>query len=132
VARHRALSATESSTPYLAITGLGGERALGALVRRRMKAALVRLRVAPVSASVAFVDDDGPRGGPGMRCSLTVRVPHQPFERAEHTAGERRRAFDGAFAALERQLERYRERPREARRRPKKYYAARVLLEGSR
>jgi ribosome-associated translation inhibitor RaiA len=48
----------------------------------------------------------------------------------EHTATTSRLAFDGAFAALEPRLERYRERQRESRRHPKKYYAAKRLLTG--
>jgi hypothetical protein len=45
-------------------------------------------------------------------------------------AESRRLAFDGAFAALERQLERYRERARDSQRHPKKYFVAKRLLAG--
>jgi hypothetical protein len=48
----------------------------------------------------------------------------------EHTAQTGRLAFDGAFAVLERQLERYRERDRDERRHPKKYFVAKRLLTG--
>jgi ribosome-associated translation inhibitor RaiA len=85
------------------------------------------LAVTPVSASATFVDDNGPRGG-GVRCALTVRLPHRPALRAERTAETPRVALDAAFAALARQLAQYRERQRERRRRPKKYYAAKRLL----
>jgi hypothetical protein len=50
--------------------------------------------------------------------------------RIEHSATTARLAFDGAHATLVRQLERYRERQRESRRRPKKYFVARRLLVG--
>jgi ribosome-associated translation inhibitor RaiA len=46
----------------------------------------------------------------------------------ERTAETPRLAFDAAFAVLERQLEQYRERDRDSKRHPKKYFAARRLL----
>jgi ribosome-associated translation inhibitor RaiA len=42
-----------------------------------------------------------------------------------------RLAFDGALKAFERRLERYRERDRDSRRRPKKYWVAKRLTEGA-
>jgi len=110
------------------VRGLRGDGALAAHVRMRLNTALRGLRVKPVDAAAAFVDDDGPKGGPAIRCALTVRLPYRPALRAEASARAARAAFDGAADALERQLERYRERRRESRRRPKKYYAARRLL----
>jgi ribosome-associated translation inhibitor RaiA len=83
------------------------------------------LRVAPITAWANFTDDDGPKGGAARRCALTIDVPYQPELRAEHSETSPRAAFDGAFAALEPQLARYRERARDDRRHPKKYYAAR-------
>ena len=50
----------------------------------------------------------------------------------QHAAETSRPAFDEAFRSLERQIERYRERDRDNRRHPKKYYAARLLLQGGR
>ncbi|HSE93604.1 MAG TPA: HPF/RaiA family ribosome-associated protein [Methylomirabilota bacterium] len=112
----------------LDIDGLTGDRALAARIRVRLGRELRRLTVTPVSAVAAFVDDDGPKGGPARRCALTVRLPYRPALRAEESASTDRLAFDGAMANLERQLERYRERQRERGRRPKKYYAAKRLL----
>jgi ribosome-associated translation inhibitor RaiA len=63
-----------------------------------------------------------------MRCALTVRLPFRPCIRVERSAVTPRLAFDGAFAVLERQLERYRERDRDSKRHPKKYFAARRAL----
>jgi hypothetical protein len=48
----------------------------------------------------------------------------------EHLAETPRLAFDAGFSALERLLERYRERQRDSGRRPKKYFAAKRLTEG--
>jgi hypothetical protein len=112
------------------ITGVGRDRVLQARVRRELAAALEPLGVAPVKAEATFVDDNGPKGGPAMRCALTVSLPYRPPVRVEHSATTARLAFDGAHATLGRQLERYRERQRESRRRPKKYFVARRLLVG--
>jgi len=112
------------------ISGTGRNGALRERVRQQMAAALEPLRVAPVRAQVAFFDDNGPRGGMALRCALTVRVPYRPAIRVEHSAATVRAAFDGAFAALERRLERYRERDRDERRHPKKYFVAKRLLGG--
>ena len=65
-----------------------------------------------------------------MRCALTVRLPYRPHVHVEDTAETLRTAFDGAFAKLERELERYRDRDRESKRHPKKYYVARRMIAG--
>ncbi len=106
------------------ITGVEREPALRARVAKLMAAALTKLPVRPLRSEAVFVDDNGPKGGPAMRCALTVRVPHRPNVRVERSAETRRLAFDEAFAVLERQLERYRERDRDSKRHPKKYFAA--------
>jgi ribosome-associated translation inhibitor RaiA len=103
---------------------------LRARVEKAVAAALEPIRLAPVRAKVTFFDDNGPKGGRGMRCAVDVRLPYRPPIRVEHVAETGRLAFDGAFAALERQVERYRERDRDIKRRPKKYFVAKTLLTG--
>jgi len=110
------------------IRGLGNDAAVARRAQRALIAALRGLTVKPATAIAAFVDDDGPKGGPAIRCTLTVRLPFRPSLRAEHADLTRGAAFDGALERLERQLGRYRGRLRESHRRPKKYYAARRLL----
>ena len=112
------------------ISGLRGAAALRARIDKRMTGALEPIKLKPVSAQVAFFDDNGPKGGRAIRCAFTVRLPHRPSLRLEHTAETPRLAFDGGFTALERLLERYRERDRESRRHPKKYFLAKRLTEG--
>lgn len=112
------------------ITGLRNDRALEGRITKRVGQALETLSVAPVSALVAFVDDNGPKGGVDVRCALTVRLPYRPSVRVEEAADTPRRAFDLAFPALERALVRYREVDRDRRRRPKKYFVAKRLLAG--
>jgi ribosome-associated translation inhibitor RaiA len=114
----------------IAIRGLGKDRVLSARVSAHVGDAIASLRVAPVSAKVTFFDDNGPRGGVAMRCALDVRVPYRPAIRIERVAATSRLAFDKAFATLGRQLERYRERDRDNKRRPKKYFVAKRLLTG--
>jgi ribosome-associated translation inhibitor RaiA len=111
------------------ISGLRGAAALRARIGERMTAALEPIKFEPMSAHIAFFDDNGPKGG-GIRCALTVRLPYRPALRVEHTSETPRLAFDGGFGALERLLERYREREREGRRHPKKYFVAKRLTEG--
>ena len=111
------------------ITGLERDPLRGRATRL-MTEALAKLAVAPVKGQVAFFDDNGPKGGRAMRCALTVRLPFRPSVRVERSAVTPRLAFDAAFAVLERQLERYRERDRDSKRHPKKYFAARRVLAG--
>ena len=112
------------------VTGVEQQAALSARISRQMSGALQPLEVRPLSAQAVFFDDNGPRGGRAIRCALTVRLPYRPTVRTEHTAETARLAFGGAFATLERQLERYRDRDRDSRRHPKKYFAAKRLLAG--
>jgi ribosome-associated translation inhibitor RaiA len=112
------------------ISGIERGGALRAHILQRMRGALQPVKGQPISAHVAFFDDNGPKGGRAIRCALTVRLPYRTAIRREHTAETPRLAFDGSFALLERQLERYREQDRENRRHPKKYFAARQALAG--
>jgi len=97
-------------------------------VTTRMRQVLRRLPVHPVTAHVTFTDVNGPKGGNDIRCAVLVEVPRQPSIRVERRAPTPRLAFDASYDRLVRQLERYRERWQDSRRRPKKYFAARRLL----
>jgi ribosome-associated translation inhibitor RaiA len=110
------------------IRGVPADRALRARITAQMTAALAHLATKPITAQATLFDENGPKGGPAMRCALTVRLPYRPHVRAEDTAETLRAAFDGAFAKLERELERYRDRDRESKRHPKKYYTAKRLM----
>lgn len=112
------------------IQGVEREKALRARAVKLIGAALESITRTPVKAKVTFFDDNGPKGGLGMRCAVDVRLPFRPAIRVEQVAETSRLAFDGAFAALERRLERDRERDRDNKRRPKKYFVAKRLLTG--
>ena len=111
------------------IEGLGEDRALRTLVSGKVAASLGRLHVPATTARVQFSNETGAKGGPSARCSITVDLPRRPELHADLTAESTRLAFEQAFAMLERQIERDRARGREERRRPKKYYLAKRLLE---
>ncbi len=110
------------------IRGVAIARALRAQVIKELTAALGQLAVAPARVLVTFFDDNGPKGGPAMRCALTARLPYRPHVRVEEVAETPRAAFDGSFAKLRREIERGRERSQESKRHPKKYYAAKRLM----
>jgi ribosome-associated translation inhibitor RaiA len=112
------------------IRGVKKDTVLRARAAKVVGAALEPIKLAPIRAKVTFFDDNGPKGGRGMRCAVDVRLPYRPPIRVEQVAETSRLAFDGAFAALERQVERYRERDRDIKRRPKKYFVAKTLLAG--
>jgi ribosome-associated translation inhibitor RaiA len=123
---------TWSKTRAIEIRGLPVHRALRSRIVARLTATLARLGWEPVAARATFFDENGPKGGLALRCALTVRRPHRPHVRVEDTAETARTAFDGAFAKLERNLARNQDRDREAKRHPKKYYAARRMIAGER
>jgi len=81
------------------ISGLRGAAALRARIGERMALALKPIKLEPVSAHIAFFDDNGPKGG-GIRCAFTVRLP--PARAACRTHGG-----DGA-ARLRRRIRRAR------------------------
>jgi ribosome-associated translation inhibitor RaiA len=112
----------------IGIHGAEKDTALRARAAKLVGAALEPINLAPIRAKVTFFDDNGPKGGRGMRCAMDVRLPYRPAIRVDQVAETTRLAFDGAFAALERQLDRYRERDRDIKRRPKKYFVAKRLL----
>jgi ribosome-associated translation inhibitor RaiA len=112
------------------IQGVEKDTALRARAAKVVGAALEHIKLAPIRAKITFFDDNGPKGGLGMRCAMDVRLPYRPAIHVEQVAETSRLAFDGAFAALERRLERYRERDRDIKRRPKKYFVAKRLLAG--
>jgi ribosome-associated translation inhibitor RaiA len=73
---------------------------------------------------VAFIDENGPKGGIDIRCTLAMEIPRRPSTHASALAENHRLAFDTAIEALERELTREGQRRRDAARRPKKYFVA--------
>jgi ribosome hibernation promoting factor len=111
------------------VQGDGSGRIPRVYVTARLSRVLARLPLDPVTAHVTFSDVNGPKGGNDIRCAVLVDLPHQPAIRVERLAPTPRLAFDAAYDRVARQLERHRERWQDSRRRPKKYFAARRVLE---
>lgn len=112
----------------LRISGIKRNAGLRARSAKVVAGALTRLSVGPVRGEVAFFDDNGPKSAPASRCALTVHLPYRSSIRVERTAETPRLALDAAFPVLERRLKRYRERDRDNKRHPKKYFAAHRAL----
>ena len=111
------------------VRGLRAHPRLRADIARRLSRLLGRRRIRPVGARVAFSDEDGPRGGVGIRSTLTVRLPGRPVIRVEHQARTYRQAFERGFERLKRQLKRATRRRWQGRRYRRKPLVAERRLE---
>ena len=112
----------------LEIEGLNTRSALRALIAQKIVAMFDGQRAQPVAARVGFIDQNGPKGGAAIQCGINIELPRRPTVHVEHRAASERLAFDGALEALERKIVRERGRMIAERRRPKKYYLAKRLL----
>ncbi len=108
--------------------GIAIDDPLRAVIEQKLTAAIGRGRIRPTSSRVVFTDDNGPKGGVDMRCTVTVEIPRRPGVHASAIAESARLAFDGALEALGRELVRDRQRRRDMARRPKKYFVAQQAL----
>ena len=113
----------------IVIEGLGDDRTLRTLISGKVTTTLARLQVNSTNVYVQFSDENGSKGGVDTRCSLTLHLPHSRELHADTVAPDPRLAFEQAFDAVERQIERAKDRGRVERRHPKKYYLAKRLLE---
>ena len=110
------------------VCGLAAGRALRARVAARLADVLDAFPVEPTSTRVAFTDENGPKGGEAIRCTLEIRLARRAPVYVQDVAGTAQLAFEAGLAKLERRLRRIREATRVSRRRPKKYFAARRVL----
>ena len=104
----------------------------GDTVRTRLSALLTARGIEPSRVSVTFIDQNGPKGGPAVRCAADVTLARHPALHVECIDVTPRRAFDAVLVDLDRRLSRFIGRMRDRARRPKKYFAAKRLLAGSR
>lgn len=119
----------EDGTLKIDIEGIGRDGRLRDRIVRGLEKTLSRTAGEPKTALVTFADVNGPKGGVDTRCAITVWLPRRPAVHVEELATAARPAFAGAMKALERKLGRQGGRFLEDRRRPKKYYLAKRLLE---
>jgi len=103
--------------------------ALRRLIGKKLDALAGHLHRPPTAVHVGFRDENGPRGGVDTRCALTIEMPGQRALHATDIAATARQTFDLAFEALERRALKEIDRARDGRRRAKKYYVAKRLLE---
>ncbi len=105
------------------------DAALRRVIGRKLDKLSRQLPRPPVAVRVDFTDENGPKGGVDRRCGLTIELPRRAALHAEDVAPTARAAFDLAFESLQRRVLREVERLRDQRRRPKKYFVAKRLLE---
>jgi hypothetical protein len=113
------------------LVGLSGPVARRLRVAARIRRTLTALPERATSARLTFTDQDGPRGGPVVRCAATVTLAGWGRLHVEDQGSTPGLALAGALDRLERRLDRRREIEREGKRRPKKYYAAARVARGA-
>jgi ribosome hibernation promoting factor len=111
------------------VEGVPKDARMRGRVARGLEKALARIAVKPTSALISFTDVNGPKGGVDTRCAITVWLARRPAIHVEELATDGRLALAATLEVLERRLRRQGERSLERRRRPKKYYLAKRLLE---
>lgn len=97
-------------------------------IARRLHDVLAPLGRGVRRCRVAFADDNGPKGGVAVRCSIDVRVARWSPIHVEARAVSAGRALLEAMDRLRRRVERARTGGREAGRHPKKYFVAKRAL----
>ena len=112
----------------LVTEGLALDDPLRARVEEKVNHVTSRGQGRPIAARVAFIDENGPKGGAAIRCAVTIELPRRPPLHADSRADSRLPAFDAALDVVARELKAQRERRRDAARRPKKYFIARQAL----
>ena len=103
-------------------------RAFATRIRKKIAEAIGRVDPRPTTAKVIFSDENGPKGGPGIRCTMVHDMPRRRDFSVTGLGATEEVAFDAAFDALETSINRDRDRRRELVRRPKKYFLAKRLL----
>jgi ribosome-associated translation inhibitor RaiA len=104
----------------------------GDSVQKRLGALLRARGLEPSRVSVEFVDQNGPKGGPAVRCAASVTLARHPALHVESVETTPSQAFDAVLQGLDRRLLRFVRRMRDRARRPKKYFLAKRLLAGLR
>jgi len=97
----------------------------------RLTRTLAALSERATSARLTFTDQNGPKGGPAVRCAASVTLAGWGRVHVADQATTPALALAGALARLERRLERLRDIDRDSGRRPRKYYAAARAREGA-
>lgn len=119
---------TTAPTPHILVAGIHNNPEFIDRVRARVAETLGRVVPQPTGGKIIFADENGPKGGMGIRCTIVHDMPKRRDFTEIGQGNILEVAFDDAFAALETSISRDRGRRRESMRRPKKYYLAKRLL----
>jgi len=120
---------TTAPTPVILVEGVHNNAPFVARVQQRIADTLRRVSPTPTGAKVIFADENGPKGGPGIRCTIVHDMPKRRDFSVSELGETFEIAFDAAFAAIESSVTRDRTRRRALVRRPKKYFLAKRLLD---
>ena len=101
---------------------------LAARIYAKISDTVARIDPPPTRAKIIFADENGPKGGPDTRCTIVCDMPRRRELSVTELGNTGAIAFDAAYAALDMDVTRDRERRRELVRRPKKYFLAKRLL----
>jgi ribosome-associated translation inhibitor RaiA len=85
----------------------------------RVNAVLATLGRLALAGRVRFEDENGPKGGVAVRCTIDAQIVRRPLVHVASRATSARVAFVGALDKLERRLRREQQAARARRRRPR-------------
>lgn len=94
----------------------GAELPAGAARRLARTLATTGMRI--MRARLTLTDDNGPKGGRALRCSILLSLPGRAQLDVEYAATTSRLALDGALNRLAQRLARLHDVARDSRRRP--------------
>ena len=104
------------------------DTALAARIYQKISETLERVDPPPTRAKVIFADENGPKGGVGIRCTIVNDMPRRRDFSVTELGDTYELAWDTAYAAFDTSITRDRARRRDLVRRPKKYFLAKRLL----
>ena len=117
---------TQTSTVII-IEGIH-DAGLATRIYRKLSETVERVDPPPTRAKVIFADENGPKGGVGIRCTIVSDMPRRRELSVTELGDTFELAWDAAYAAFDTSITRDRARRRDLVRRPKKYFLAKRLL----
>jgi hypothetical protein len=104
------------------------DTALATRIYQKISETLERVDPPSTRAKVIFADENGPKGGIGIRCTIVNDMPRRRDFSVTELSDTYELAWDAAYAAFDTSITRDRARRRDLVRRPKKYFLAKRLL----
>ena len=103
------------------------DTALASRIYQKIAATLERVDPPPTRAKIIFADENGPKGGVGIRCTIVNDMPRRRDFSVTELGDSYELAWDAAYEAFDSSITRDRARRRDLVRRPKKYFLAKKL-----